>query len=66
MFVLLLMKTVKLLLFLTIPVSRLWFGHEVGTLYFLAGEVLMFTMEYDWDFVKQLKPLGYTTVSYRS
>ena len=60
-----LMKTVKLLLFLTIWLARyVDFGR-------VTSKDFLFTWrsagcsryKYEWDFAKQLKPVGYTTVS---
>ena len=42
-------------------------GHQVGATYFLGKVLEMFTIYLiEWDFVKQLKALGYVTVSQRA
>ena len=38
---------------------------KVRTTYLLGKLFEMFKIQYEWDFVKQLKPMGYTTVRYR-
>ena len=55
----LLLRHCQAIIFLLIQAQTQVQGHEVGTRYFLGKVLEKFTISYEWDFVKQFKPVGY-------